>query len=357
MNIYIRTDASLQIGSGHVMRCLTLAKELQKVGMKVTFICRKLEGNLISLILNGNFDVKELPKIENANDFEWIETHWRQDAEETLSVIQEKVNLLILDHYALDEKWEEMLKKYVRFLMVIDDFADKVHNCDLLLNTTYEINKKNYKNLLINNSTQLLLGSNYTLLRQEFINNYSFKYRMNPDHDIVHLFFGSMDKDNYTYRFGKLLLDSFEKIKIIAVVGEHYQYYEDLLYLAETNQNRLLLFKNVSNMAELMKKCNIAIGAPGTATWERACLGLPAVYLAVSPNQISILKKLNSYNMCVFIGEANHLRDEEFISKIDKILKDRILLKKLSVNSKKMIDGKGSSRVVSSIITLLKKGD
>ena len=140
MKIIIRTDASFKIGSGHIMRCLNLASRLRKVGLDVTFISRNLPGNMNSLILEKGFVLVELSKPEkkqmsNVNHGRWLFVSQEQDAKETINNLKGGIcDWLVVDHYGLDQKWEILLRPHVRNIMVIDDFFNRAHDCDILLN-------------------------------------------------------------------------------------------------------------------------------------------------------------------------------------------------------------------------------
>ena len=147
--ILIRTDASLKIGSGHVMRCLSLAEALRGSGAEVRFVCRAHSGNLNDVIGKKEFKVHELsaPDLDEgrehytevAEDYtRWFNVTQEQDATETLDVLNgERPDWLIIDHYGLDCDWENRLRPHVRKLMVIDDLANRQHDCDLLLDQNY----------------------------------------------------------------------------------------------------------------------------------------------------------------------------------------------------------------------------
>ena len=143
--IAFRSDASTKIGQGHTIRCLKLAKAIRNNGNDCFFICRDLEGNLIKKIQQEGFAVHVLSgsnlskKIKTINKLklshaDWLSVSWQQDAEETINAISsKKVDLLIVDHYALDKSWEEKLRPYTKKIMVIDDLADRKHDCDFFL--------------------------------------------------------------------------------------------------------------------------------------------------------------------------------------------------------------------------------
>ena len=138
MYVIFRVDASLKMGTGHVMRCLALAQVLKENGADVGFICRKHEGSLIDKIRSSEFIVHELEVFEETEDDNKLaHSHWlgatqQQDADDCIEILKaEKLDWLIIDHYAIDEDWQCKLKPYYKKLMVFDDFADRKHQCDV----------------------------------------------------------------------------------------------------------------------------------------------------------------------------------------------------------------------------------
>ncbi len=177
MKIVFRVDASLQIGSGHIMRCLTLADELVRRGADIIFVCRERLGNLINLIEAKRYQVIRLPQaqveyIATTDDLyhaEWLGVSWEQDASDTIAVLgDEKPEWLVIDHYAIDRRWEQKLRPHVGKIMVIDDLADRPHDCDLILdqNLYQEMDKRYVNN--VPESCQKLFGPKFALLRPEF---------------------------------------------------------------------------------------------------------------------------------------------------------------------------------------------
>ncbi|MGB5855922.1 MAG: UDP-2,4-diacetamido-2,4,6-trideoxy-beta-L-altropyranose hydrolase, partial [Oceanisphaera sp.] len=212
MRVAFRADASLQIGTGHVMRCLTLADALKANGAECYFICREHSGNLISFIQNKGYVVYTLPYLEtDAADFiaeaeaylahaAWLGASQQQDAEQCRAILTRlQPDLLIVDHYALDICWEKALSAYYRRLMVIDDLADRPHDCGILLDQTFGRNADDYSTL-VSDSCVLLCGSSYALLRPEFstLRGYSLQRRENPKLEHLLITMGGVDKDNAT---------------------------------------------------------------------------------------------------------------------------------------------------------------
>ena len=148
MRVVFRVDASTKMGSGHVMRCLTLAEELEKNGSDVSFISRAHEGNLNHLISKKGFQIHELQNsistklnkksIKGDNYDRWLGATEDKDAQETIKAIGiDKPDWLIVDHYALSEKWEKTVRPTVKNIMVIDDLANRSHDCDMLLDQNW----------------------------------------------------------------------------------------------------------------------------------------------------------------------------------------------------------------------------
>ena len=168
--IVFRVDSSIQIGSGHLMRCLTLADNLN-CETKTLFIARDLDGNLNNMI-SRRFKLSVLPKKNhnNLNGYEkWLTVSQEQDAQETIEIIKNlKIDLLIVDSYAIDEKWENLIRPYVKRIMVIDDLANRKHDCDILLDQNFYCNASNRYKKIVSENCQLLLGPKYVLLRDEF---------------------------------------------------------------------------------------------------------------------------------------------------------------------------------------------
>ena len=207
-NVIIRADASTQIGSGHVMRCLTLAEELRDGGSMVSLVSRDHPGNLNELIRDKGFQYFELstgqgievkPHQSGSEYASWLGVSQERDAMETIEAIgEERAEWLIVDHYALDEKWEPLLRPHAAKIMVIDDLADRRHDCDLLLDQNFFINGEKRYDELVSPSCTKLLGPKYALLRREFREARKKLKERTGEVKRVLVFFGGSDPENYT---------------------------------------------------------------------------------------------------------------------------------------------------------------
>ena len=251
-----------------------------------------------------------------------------------------KVDWLIVDHYGIDEDWQQDLEQYCDHLMVIDDLADRKHQCDILFDQTFGRQREDYSALTPEGS-ELLLGSQYALLRPEFAKwrAYSLQRRSKPEFKQLLINMGGVDVDNVTEK----VLDELETcnlpndLKITVVMGGSAPYLESVKSKAIALPYKTEVKVDVGNMAEIMANADISIGAAGSTTWERCCLGLPTIQIVVADNQIDIAKNLDSINVI-------QLHDSKLqLSKgIDNML---FSINKMSLASSSIVDGSGVSRV------------
>lgn len=338
--VFFRVDASQKIGIGHVMRCLTLSEELIKRGIKVVFICAELDGNSIQLIKARDIEVHSINDNTQTKDYE--------QTKEVLNNYPCQNKVLVVDSYLHDIRWETLIKRHIDLLISIND-SPRIHDVDILINNNYKAEMITfYKDNMVN--IKKLLGASYTLVRSEFIN-----YRMM---DIkkefkVHVFFGGSDYNNYTYLYSNKILECENKIKVHAVVTNSFAYEDLLKKLKDQYGTRFEYTVSPRSMAEGMASCNVAIGAPGTTTWERMAMGLPCAYLATNNNQIPILRDIQSDKFGIYLGKANKETHFEQIQNFLKFIENKSFQTEIAKNGKKLIDGKGSKRITDIIISTL----
>ena len=366
MKVVIRTDASLRIGTGHVMRCLTLAKALVEKGAEVSFICRDHEGNLINKIQAEDFKVYSLTtspgdktchsehseatksarnamEPESLAHSEWLGVSQQQDANDC-RLILEAINpdWLLLDHYAIDQAWQKQLKLHYKKLMVIDDLGDRSHDCDVLLDQNYGSNAEKYQNR-VHEACKILAGPSYALLRPEFADwrEISLKRRAHQQEiETLLVTMGGVDPDNFT---GQVLqqLDKLQQAtikEIIVVMGATAPHLEEIKQQAQSMSLKTTVKTNVSNMAEIMANADLAIGAAGATTWERCCLGLPTIQLVIAENQRQIAKALAKDHIVLLMDNLQQLPG--------LVIETKSQIASLVKNASKLVDGQGVARVI-----------
>lgn len=356
MNIVFRCDASIQIGTGHVMRCLTLADELARQGARCHFICREHEGNLIDFIAQKGYEVYKLGVVPLDNHMkgdveptlfhsEWLGSTQAEDAKQTIDIISEiEPEWLIIDHYALDSFWEKKLRPHCDSILVIDDLADRKHDCDILLDQNYGRSESDYINL-IPKDCLLFCGPKYSLLRPEFhaLREYSLKRRKNSHLKNVLINLGGVDKDNHTTKIIKSLTQSPlpKDCKITVVAGSTSPWLNNIQDEASKLPWKTQVLCGVSNMAELMANSDLAIGAAGSTSWERCCLGVPSILLCIAENQKMVINSLSNKGIILSI-DINSINSISLNSKITLIKKNISTYTRLS---SEVTDGLGCNRV------------
>jgi UDP-2,4-diacetamido-2,4,6-trideoxy-beta-L-altropyranose hydrolase len=359
MKIIFRTDASLEIGTGHVIRCLTLAGSLRHLGWQCKFICREHQGNLVDHIRNCGYEVGVLPIADydlvvkqttyekQSRYSKWLGSDWRSDAAQTkICIGSEIVDWLIVDHYAIDIQWESELREVCHRLMVIDDLANRKHDCDILLDQNLGRIKFDYAQLVSENCL-ILLGPHYALLRPEFsqFRKCSLKRRTTPKMEHLLIGMGGVDQSNTTEHILEILKSCKlpSELRITVVMGIHAPWL-NRVQLCATKMPYLTEVKvNLTNMAKLMAISDLAIGAAGSASWERCCLGLPSLIKINADNQLPIANALQK------VGAAKIFTESEEVSALStvmtKLVDNMQALSDLSRISSKITDGYGARRV------------
>ena len=354
MNIAFRVDASSQIGTGHFMRCLTLADVLSQRGAQIRFISRHLLEHLQGLLLNKGYEFMMLESQANENVDDLVHSHWlgtsqRSDAEEAFQLLSDRIwDWLVVDHYALDARWESKLRQIVKTILVIDDIADRLHDCDILLDQNYYADMDSRYTGKVPTDCRLLLGPHYALLRDEFRQwRQQVKPRTGPVKKIL-VFFGGVDADNFT----GLTIEALAGLgscglQIDVVIGAQHPYREQIE--SACSEYMFSCYVQTNRMAEFMAKADLAIGAGGSATWERCCLGLPAIVFSLADNQRDIVKGLDLIGAGQYIDSQLVANSLALNDDILELIKNKNHLKSLSAKAYATTDGEGVDRVCAAL--------
>lgn len=358
MRIAFRTDASLHIGTGHVMRCLTLADALREYGAQSTFICRPHVGHLLDLIQQRGHSAVALAPANEAlatsaepSRATWLGTDWVNDVEQTKRALGgQELDWLVVDHYALDSRWEKAIRPYTRHILSIDDLADRPHECDILLDQNLGRQASDYCGLL-NSNAQILVGPEYALLRQEFAKwrEYSLIRRAHPELKHLLITMGGVDQKNVT---GQVLeaLTSFElptDLRITVVVGPSAPWLGQLQAQAAAMPQKTVVLVSVNNMAQLMAESDLCIGAAGSTCWERCCLGLPSIQIVLAANQVEAAYALTKAGAALSVNLL-----APFTTELELLVNsiDTKAMRTLTENSTAICNGNGTTAVVAQLI-------
>ena len=329
--VAIRVDSSERIGSGHLMRCLTLAERLRKDGADVHFISRDLAGSLHRLVEEHGFPLHLLPQHEedpNRTGYAaWLTVSQEVDAEETGEILSrmQPVGRLVVDSYALDAVWEKRLRPLVREIFVIDDLANRRHDCDMLLDQNYYREMRHRYDGLVPPHCKLLLGPRHALLREEF---YEAREKIGVRDGVLRrilVFYGGSDVTRETEKAIRALVQlQLLSVAVDVVVGGSNPCRASIKELCAAHEF-LHYHCQVSNMAELMANADLCLGAGGTTTWERCFLGLPAIVTAVAENQIQICEDCAEAGYICYLGRWDEVRQEDIAAAVQKCMMPQAL--------------------------------
>jgi UDP-2,4-diacetamido-2,4,6-trideoxy-beta-L-altropyranose hydrolase len=320
MNIAFRVDASEQIGTGHVMRCLTLADELKVRGAHATFICREAPGSFEDIIQKRGHTVRVLSDDSGSQE---------NDAIQTIQILSsQKPGCLVVDHYGLDAKWEQQIRTSVSKIMVIDDLANRSHDCDFLLDQNFYFDaEKRYEKLLPPHCKKFL-GPRYALLRPQF---WEARKHLNPRDGHIHrvlVSFGGSDLTNETAKALKAL-QKFEDLRVEVVVGINSSHRQNIEKLCMGMKN-ISPHIGIENMAILMMHSDLAIGACGTTTWERCYLGLPSQVVILAENQKESSEALDKMGVVKNLGWHHEVTEGAFVQAIQAAYDDPAAMRQMS---------------------------
>ncbi|WP_111414077.1 UDP-2,4-diacetamido-2,4,6-trideoxy-beta-L-altropyranose hydrolase [Billgrantia lactosivorans] len=366
--VAFRADASLEIGSGHVMRCLTLADALRAQGAQCHFFCREHPGHLGELIEARGYPVHRLAQEARDTDTavtpgtepepahaHWLGASWDEDAASCLPLLAELAPVwLVVDHYALDHRWETavldgLLGSRPR-LLVIDDLADRRHVADLLLDQNLGRQEEDYRGL-IPERCQVLAGPRYALLRPEFREwreaSLSRRARA-PQLQRLLINLGGVDKDNVTGQVLDALsgCDLPADLQISVVMGAAAPWRESVTAQAKKMPWPTEVVVNVSDMARRMAEADLAIGAAGSTSWERCCLGLPTLMVVLADNQREIADALAANGAALPLEPADL---EASLAGQLAVLDAPGALTAMSQQAADLVDGQGIAHVLAAL--------
>lgn len=349
LNIAFRADAASHIGTGHFMRCLTLAEGLKQRGASIRFVCRMLPEHFCHMLAAKHIAFVLLPNAEAEAKSDglahstWLGASQEQDAQASIAALADiNWDWLVVDHYALDARWESALRGAARKIMVIDDIADRQHDCDVLLDQNFYADMHTRYAEKVPAYCQQLIGPRYALLRDEFRRLHE---QLTPRSGAVNkilVFFGGMDADNHTALAIEALSTLAVKAQVDVVIGARHPNKAEIE--AACTARGYACHVQTERMAELMAAADFSVGAGGTAIWERCCLGLPALSICIAENQRMQIADAASAGL-LYAPVMQEGLAENIALHVKALLQNPALLHLISAAGMKCVDGKGLSRI------------
>jgi UDP-2,4-diacetamido-2,4,6-trideoxy-beta-L-altropyranose hydrolase len=335
------------------MRCLTLADELKKQGAQIRFISRNLPAHLRIMLTEKGMEYLPL-SIDDASEAQdelahasWLGTSQSQDAQATVQALSNNLwDWIVVDHYALDERWEKAVRASCKKLMAIDDLADRQHDCDVLLDQNYYADMQMRYIGKVPEHCQLLLGPRYALLREEFRTLRDKVKVRDGDVKKILVFFGGVDYGNYTSLAIQALAELNIEVKVDVVIGAQHPNQEDVKIAC--NNHGFSYHVQTDRMAELMVNADLAIGAGGTASWERCCLGLPSIVICIAVNQRKMIVDGAEAGFFYWVESKANLIDS-LKCHLKALTENPALIKHMSILGLHLVDGNGMKGICTAL--------
>lgn len=369
MNIAIRVDASSRMGLGHLTRCCTLAKELEERGSSVHFVCRAHPGHQIQILEADGYSVSSLPEVpeQTANDGDylaWLGVSQKRDADETsvvLNVLSEsrkqgQWDWLIVDHYGLDKAWEQRLRSVAKQILVIDDLANREHDCDVLLDQNFFLQPDDRYVELLPKHAEALQGPDFALLQPQYAMTRKILERCYADIGCVNpvrrvlVFFGGTDSENLTGRCLEALSDPELCETMVDIIVGANNPHKEVLSRQVAARGKTYLHEPRPHLADLMADADMAIGAGGTVTWERCCLGLPSLVISIAENQQPVCNALAAADIIDYLGHWKDVEIVDITRAIKQLVNDPVRRQKLAKSGSELVEGLGVQRVVDAML-------
>jgi UDP-2,4-diacetamido-2,4,6-trideoxy-beta-L-altropyranose hydrolase len=337
MNFVVITDADMSIGTGHLMRCLALAQEIKQKRHEASFITYCDNEKLCQKIRTEGFRIHVLRKLGNL-----------KEAMEILNT--EKPDWVILDGYHFGTDYQKWVKDSGYRLLVVDDYAHIGHYySDIILNQNYAAEKLSYRT---EKCTELLLGTQYVLLRKEFFSGAGWKREFPEIGRNIAITMGGGDAENNTLAIVKALNHIKQPLHIKIVMGASNPHYDSIRNEAGKGAHTAEILTSVNNMASIISWADLGISAGGITTWELAFLGLPSLLCIVAENQEKTVKALAEDGFFLSPGWFRGTTVHEIKEMIEKLILDKNLRKILSEKSQTLVDGKGAERVFNALMKM-----
>lgn len=333
------------------MRCLALADALRERGADCRFVCREHPGDLLSIVRERGYGVVALPPdskpVSRSQETRtaWLGTDVITDAEETLAALAgESLDWLIVDHYEIDARWERRAKTACRKLMVIDDLADRVHDCDLLVDQNLVANAQSRYDGKRPEHCCLLVGPRYAMLASLYAELHRQAVPRQGEVRRVLVYFGGADMEDLTGKTISAFLTIGRKdVEMDVVVNPQSPHVESIRrQIAGVDNVRLHMF--LPSLSGLMSVADVSIGAGGITTWERCCLGVPSYVITLADNQTAGAMELDRLGVICWLGNASDMSLRDLTEAISDML-EKSSHTDLSRRGLDLVDGLGCIRI------------
>lgn len=338
MNVLMRADASLESGTGHVMRCAALGLRLQEKGSEIHFACAALPDGLLDWLESRGMQVHMIETVaivDSAYDL-------AQSSEISRRI--GSIDLLVVDHYGLGKDWERAMRIHARRIFAIDDLADRDHDCDVLLDQNLREDASTRYMARIPATARQFIGPRFALLRKEFDDPALLRVRDGVLRQLL-VFFGGTDPGNQSLKVIealKLLGGNAPRTTLVLGLGvAHVQ--RDLVHAQAAGLECLTVLDSTDRMSVLMAQADLAIGTCGVAAWERCALGLPSIVVVTAENQREDAKIMHQRGALIDLGDADQVSGKIIADCLGRLTDSAGVLRKMGASASEVMHGRGDA--------------
>ena len=336
--IVFRADASEEIGGGHVVRCLALAAAFAGLGWRIGFA---VNDEALTVVPSLPKSVADVLVVNGTDELPALVERWPGGAD-----------LLVIDHYARDAEFERRCRPWATTILAIDDLADRQHCADVLVDQTYGREESDYRPLT-GRDCRLLLGARFALLRPQFRAERGRALAKRaiaaPPRRLL-ISFGATDSTGITKLALQAVAEASLALSVDVVVGPSVPNLDEIRRLVAFVGPAVTIHRAVSNMAVLMTDADLAVGACGTTSWERCCLGLPTLAVVTADNQRLIARNLATTGAIEIVGDAIELTVDALATRLAALRTDPSRCRAMAQAAAPICDGNGARRVAAEMM-------
>lgn len=333
-----RCDGSTQIGTGHIMRCLSLAEGLKKKDWQCFFATKCYDTRLADKINEKGFELRLIPK----------ESSLKEDLKLTRKYASQlKTGIILIDSYDIDREYLKGLKEDQFFILSIDDCAQNHFYSDILLNQNIHATAREYRGR-IESYTKLFLGPKYALLREDFASNKKAVLVSEKAQKIL-VTMGGGDPYNQSLKVLRALESMEESFSITVLLGSNFLFQEEIENFTRRTSKKIKIVRNTNQVAILMKESDLVISAAGCTVWELCCLGVPTILLILADNQKPVAQSLHKKGIMKNLGWFNQVYESHIQREVSKLSVDQKSRQEMAGKGHLLVDGLGVKRIVKEI--------
>lgn len=335
--LLLRADASIAIGTGHVMRCLSLAQAWQHAGGKACFAMADSTDAVRARVTGESCGVEQMS----------AEAGTSADVLQAIELAKSsQCKWAVVDGYHFGEEYQRALKEHGLNVLFLDDYGHAgQYVADLVLNQNISARAALYENR--SPQTRLLLGPRYCLLRREFAEWRNWKREVPAVGRRVLVTMGGSDPDNVTaWTMDALTRVRVDGLEAIVIVGGSNPHAEKLERLAAESGKNFSVRRDVTNISELMAWADVALSSAGTTCWELCLMALPSLLVDVAPNQTALAIEMALRGCAIHLGAPMGLSAAELAAQVEGLLRDEDRRRQFSIRCRELVDGGGAQRVV-----------